>query len=150
MCRTEDMINTNHFHNKRDAQSRAIDPTWSATTALTVDSQRNGLCSGPVWEHRYSSDTWGTDKNTFDIDRTNKRSATGKFNIEVYGVSEYWIPIQANPILTTDRVFQHFQTCIHPLNFWDDDRRRLIGNEDHLAQDHDNYPTQYNLPMNVW
>jgi len=144
------MINTNHFHNKRDAQSRAIDPTWSATTALTVDSQRNGLCSGPVWEHRYSSDTWGNNKNTFDIDTTNTRSATGKFNIEVYGVSEYWIPIQANPILTTDRVFQHFQTCIHPLNFWDDDRRRLIGNVDHLTQNTVNYPTQYNLPMNVW
>lgn len=76
-----------------------------------------GTCSGQLWNDQYAYRAANGPEDDYS-------SQDGSIDLNINGVLSYWIPIQATPILTTERVYTPYQECIETSNYDSSNTRR--------------------------
>lgn len=172
MCRIESIIPTVVDYQRDNLLQRvgvAVTNGSPPPKSENYFAFRADLCSGPVWETIYANPTLDDGIDVLNVvesvyadtldnreDLTYDPSIDSIQRVVVQGVSNYWIAINAKPVLTTERQYTHYQSCVHPLLYASEDgditARRRLGTlyDDYYKDDQDEYTSYHFLPNNVW
>lgn len=84
-------------------------------------------CGGPVWDSQLN---YFTDRTAADSAATKTTASLSSDTFKhqtLFGSNFYWMPIEATPVLQTERQFTQFQTCIPASSYKSVRRRRDLA-----------------------